>query len=419
MSEFTFEPGKEAPVEKKANHRATIVLITASVRRPHPDPETTELELIDIPGTSYQVVTRKGQFSNGDYGVYIQPDSIVPQTPPFKFIWEQYTTVDDEYNLILTPEKRRRITVRRFRGQYSEGLLLPVSDFEELVDDRGNLRHIYSVFDDVSEELGITHYDPDLQNGVSTKAARDPNAPKRKFRYPKSFRGWVGLIWAIISKRGRIREATEDVPFSIPTYDVESFKNYKNTFVPGEHVVITEKIHGSNARFLYLEGRQYAGSRNQWKAPGSNSLWHRALQDNPWIEAWCRENEGFALYGEITPTQKTFTYGAKFDKAGKPERIRFFAFDILTPGDQWVNYYDFAETLTAGQVTEAEVAPLLYIGPFSEELISQADGPSFVHGAGHIREGFVIKTVPDRHVRGLGRAQLKLVSNRFLEKDSK
>lgn len=30
------------------------------------------------------------------------------------------------------PEKGRRITVRRFRGQYSEGLLLPLSDFYPL-----------------------------------------------------------------------------------------------------------------------------------------------------------------------------------------------------------------------------------------------------------------------------------------------
>lgn len=41
------------------------------------------------------------------------------------------------------------------------------------------------------------------------------------------------------------------------------------------------------------------------------------------------------------------------------------------------------------------------------------------HQANIIREGVVIKTVPERHVRGVGRCQLKIVSNVFLEKDNK
>ena len=37
----------------------------------------------------------------------------------------------------------------------------------------------------------------------------------------------------------------------------------------------------------------------------------------------------------------------------------------------------------------------------------------------NIREGVVITPLIERHVRGLGRLQLKLVSNAYLEKDSK
>ena len=51
---------------KKANHRAPVVLIAASMFRPHPDPDTTNLELIDV--ENYQVVVRKGQFGPGDPG---------------------------------------------------------------------------------------------------------------------------------------------------------------------------------------------------------------------------------------------------------------------------------------------------------------------------------------------------------------
>src|ERR1700744_1340856 len=101
---------------KKSNHQANIVRIETIY--PHPDPDTTNLELIEIQG--YQVVVRKGDFHIGDLAVYIQPDSVVPQTEPFRFIWEEHVGLDG-----AVPERRRRITVRKFRKEWSEGLLLP------------------------------------------------------------------------------------------------------------------------------------------------------------------------------------------------------------------------------------------------------------------------------------------------------
>lgn len=388
---------------KKSNHQANVVRIAEIL--PHPDPDTTNLELIVIGG--YQVVVRKGEFHVGDRGVYIQPDSVVPQTEPFRFIWNEYVGLDGK-----VPEKRRRITVRKFRGQYSEGLLLSVNDFPELfepVDGGGHEWKLqYEEGSDVSDILGITHYDPDA--GVeSTRGDVVSNAPKRKFRYPKSFRGWVNFILRWF--RNPVA-ATRDVPFTIPTYDVEAFKNYKGTFIKGENVVVTEKIHGSNARFIYLDGEMYAGSRSQWKAKGGNDVWNKALAENPWIENWCRTHEGYALYGEVTPTQKGFDYGSK--------KVQFFVFDIRTPEGVWTDYAIYGSSGDLDELVLDHLVPALYVGPFDVEVIDHlVDGPSLIQGAGHIREGIVIKPTFERHVRGLGRAQLKVVSNKFLEKDSK
>ena len=45
------------------------------------------------------------------------------------------------------------------------------------------------------------------------------------------------------------------------------------------------------------------------------------------------------------------------------------------------------------------------------------DGKTYMPGADHIREGIVIKSVYEcDRVHGLGRKQLKLVSNDYLEK---
>jgi hypothetical protein len=48
-----------------------------------------------------------------------------------------------------------------------------------------------------------------------------------------------------------------------------------------------------------------------------------------------------------------------------------------------------------------------------------AEGNSYAIGAKHIREGIVIASATERLVRGVGRAQLKLKSMAFMEKEGK
>lgn len=392
---------------KKSNHRVNVVAINEVFT--HPDPETTNLERILIDG--YQVVVRKGQFTPGDLAVYIQPDSVVPQTEPFRFLWEQHVGIDG-----TVPEKRRRITVRKFRGQWSEGLLLPVTDFPQLFAEGPEPPFLLpQVGEDVSDFIGVTHYDPDAD--VESTRAPQMHAPKRK--YPKTLRGWMFFVLAKLGFRKGHHGFSQEVSFKLPTYDVESFKNHAGDFAPGELVLVTEKVHGSNARFVFLDGVMYAGSKTQWKAPGSNDVWNNALKTTPWITEWCKEHEGYALYGEVTPTQKGFQYGSK--------DAQFFLFDVRSPKGEWVPPQQY-RSLGLAPSSPARwdigdqpdnMVPVLYAGPFDRDhILGMVDGPSQVPGAKHIREGVVIKSF--NFVRGTrGHRQLKIVSNAFLEKDSK
>jgi hypothetical protein len=66
-----------------------------------------------------------------------------------------------------------------------------------------------------------------------------------------------------------------------------------------------------------------------------------------------------------------------------------------------------------------ETVPVLYEGPFDADALKKlVDGDSMVPGAKNIREGLVVVPLVPRHVPGLGRLQLKIVSNKFLEKDA-
>jgi hypothetical protein len=391
----------------KSNHKSLVV----KLGEPRVHTNADSLELFDIPGTGYQVVTKKGQFKAGELGVYIQPDSVVPQTEPFKFVWENYEGLDGK-----VPEKRRRITVRKFRGEWSEGLLLPVSDFLVLYDLDNDLTDRLDVVEgqDVSYDLGITHYDPDAGK-EDTRGENEIFSPRKRKRFPRSIKGWFFYVlhfFGIYGGDGGKDTAgynTED-GIMVPHFDVEAFKNYKNVFQPGEQVTVSEKIHGSNARYVYLDGHMYAGSRTQWKSPTSPCIWRKALASNPWIEEFCRANEGHVLYGEMTPTQgDKFTYGSK-----EPQ---LFVFDVMKPDGTFLDANGGVDTT----LLDKHWVPVLYYGPFDLEKISKLlDGPSVVSSSTvPVREGVVIRPYFERHERGLGRVILKLVSNKFLEKDSK
>jgi hypothetical protein len=313
--------------EKKANHRVNIVRLG----EPRVHPNADALELFDI--GEFQVVTKKGNFKAGDLGVYIQPDSVVPQTEPFKWLWEAYVGLDG-----TVPEKRRRITVKRLRKEWSEGLLMPVTelfhplektsllyaDWEQHKEDYPN-----KVGDDVSELLGITHYDPDA--GKETSGDNETFRSNKKKRFPRTFKGWFYFLLHKLTGKSFAHGSytNNEDGLGYPVYDVNAYKHYGGAFEPGELVTVEEKIHGSNARFVYKDGHQYAGSREQWKAENAKCIWRSVLKAQPWIEEWCKAHEGFCIYGEICPTQ-----GDKFQYGSTEPHL--FVFDVRSPEGRWL-----------------------------------------------------------------------------------
>ncbi len=398
---------------EKLHHRVDVIRIQEV--RVHPNAD--KLEIIPIEG--YQAVVAKGQYKAGDLAYYIPPDSVVPVRPEFEFLWKG--PLEGE-----VPLKRRRIAAKRLRGEWSEGLLMPLDGGlgGGLLKGDFVIRHVIhdevesmpvKEGDDVAEFLGITHYAPEEDPQPVVAGTKT-----RHWKVPTTRAGWINLIKMWL--RGERREGG---PTDLPVYDVEAYKKHTHIFEPGENVVVTEKIHGSNARYSFRAGpkwlgkyadwagHMYAGSRQLWKSVDSTCAWRRALKDNPWIETWCKAHPGYALYGEITPTQKGYDYGSG-------NKVRFFLFDVRNPQGNWVSYQEMLDLVYDHQILPSVTVPILYRGPFDlEKILPLVDGPSFVYGAKHGREGVVIKAEPNRYVHNLGRVQLKIVSNVFLEKDSK
>lgn len=399
-----------------STHRVNVVRIEEIL--PHTNADT--LGIVQIGG--YQCVVKKDQYKVGDLAIYIQPDTLVPVIPQFAFLW-----ADREFADGTVPERLRRVTVRRFRKEWSEGLLMPLSEFGTLVNTRSfrvaanlgpnaNLpsgsqysHALVGEGDDVADLLGFTHY-------VEPEPVPNINQGKGQYKgRPKSLRGWFFYILAKLHiYRPVVYGADQARPpkqFS-PVYDVEGFKNYPRTFADGEEVLVTEKIHGSNARYLFDGEKMHVGSHNYWKSEKSTCIWRSALYQYPNLQKFCELHPGATVYAEVAPTQKGYVYNSQQGET------KLFVFDILQADGKFVNKRDlytleyFAEYLP--------LAPLLYHGSFNVEMIkAMVEGTSTVVGAKNIREGIVISSAEERTVRGLGRAQLKWKSNAFLEKDNK
>lgn len=107
-------------------------------------PFADKIELARVLG--WQCVVNKGQFKEGDKAVYFEIDSFLPIQDVFEFLRKSsYATSD------LLGEGFR-LKTRRFKGQISQGLLLPVSEFPTLSPD-------LPIGTDVTELLGVRKWE--------------------------------------------------------------------------------------------------------------------------------------------------------------------------------------------------------------------------------------------------------------------
>jgi len=373
----------------------------------HPDAD--KLSVVKV--YNFTVVVNTADWQGVTQAAYAQPDSVMPDTPEYRFLKETGNLRKERQKLWddLQPDmesdlarldydeklralearidsntKYLRIAVRKLRGVISMGMLLPAPEGSK-------------IGDDVAEIMGITHYEAPTMDEIegSRRHAGDDVAPAPP------------MIYA-------------------PMYDVESVYKYADCFDAGEPVYVSEKLDGQNARYVSTMGPYmketspagavstvseytfHAGSRKEWKKKEGNSNWWRVMETHPWIQEWMITNPERVMYGEVFGWVAPLQYGAK------QGQLFFRAFDIL----DGMEYID-AEQFIA-EVPEEQRAPSLGVMPFDfEKLQALADGPSLIKGANHMREGIVIKPLKERKHWKLGRVMLKMVSNAYLEKSAR
>ena len=344
-------------------------------------PNADKLSITQVDGCP--VIIQTADFKEGDLAVYIPIESVIPLNhPAFEFLRDPHH-----------PERETvHIKAKRLRGVFSMGLLIPVGAFGS-----GPFAGRGSEGRDVAEYLGIVKYEePEPQNKTASRG---------KQPWWKTVRAWFRHP-ILMFKHAFLAPDSDCVkdPHIMPTYDMESLRKYRAVIQPGEPVYVSEKIHGSNARFCVKGNKFWVGSHKRFKKHDENSWWWRiAVQYD--FEKRLQNHPGIAVYGEIYGVQD-LKYGTKNGELG------FVVFDFYDTDAK--RFLDYDEFVALAKELDLPRVPQLYLGPYDAKLVDPlADGKTTMAGANHIREGIVIKPVVERRDH-VGRVIFKLVSENYL-----
>lgn len=340
----------------------------------------------------YRSVVRKNQFKASDLAVYIPESSICP------------TWLLQKIGLVgkLAGPNKNRVKAAKFRGCLSQGIVVPVQspidfDGEYYYTDgtdgylslEDGSRYEIGLGEDVAEVLGIEKYSPPIP---------------------------VHMAGEVFNAHG----------FTL-SYDIENIKKYPDTFVEGEEVVMTEKLHGTwtclgynsaVGKVVTSKGISGQGLAFKFNEANEHNLYMRSLKSTTIdgkdvIERACalkgRDEESFYILGE------TFGKGVQ-DLHYGTDKPQFRVFDVYVGEPGQGHYLNYVELVDFCAAVNVEMVPLVYRGPYSKaKLLEMTNGTETFSGKGaNIREGVVVKSSWERYNEVIGRVQLKSVSDDYL-----
>ena len=327
---------------------SSLVVPVALVDKILPHPNADKLEIAHVLG--WQVVVRKGEFSEGQRVVYFPPDTVLPQELSDRLGVTQYLS-------------KGRIRCAKLRGEPSFGLAIPVAD------------PAWELGWNAAEWYGATKYEPPVR----------PNA-------------------------GDVE--TPD-PLFVEYTNIENMRNFPDIVTPGETVVVTEKIHGTSCRVGVIQGALMAGSHRQRrkepedKAYGRNTYWSpleiEGVRDL--MNEFSGVNRQVILFGEVYGAGiQSFTYGLK-------NATGFRAFDLMFDG-KYAGAEEFAKLMDEYDIPRVPV--LYQGPFDIEKIRELSGGETTLAEGANIREGVVVRPLIERTDPKVGRVCLKYLSDQYL-----
>jgi RNA ligase (TIGR02306 family) len=378
---YLFNPLTNGKIMSRA--LATITRIRATF----PIEGADNIEAVTMTTNGWTCVAKKGDFQVGDYGVYFEIDSFLPKE-------ERYAFLEGKYNKVFNGAEGYRLKTIKLRGQISQGLVLPMSDFPEIA--------VRAEGRNMTDILKVQLYELPTTEG-------QPNAVGGKF---------PSFIWKTDQER------------------FQSLSDRQIAKLYNKNYEVTEKIDGRSATYYVYNGHFGICSRNLelTRKPKKGFF--------AWLKSWfCKETcntDSMGCYGQMAKkyniekalTEWCITNNCNIAIQGeivgpgiqenrlKLKEVGFYVFDIFDIDKQvrvdCLSRQYIVEQLGLRHVPIIDVSFKLDFqeGYCIADLINQADGKSEL--SDQKREGLVYKQRGE--VQG---ATFKIISNAYLLKTEK
>ncbi len=351
---------------------------------PHDNADALELAAVG----GYRAVVVKNRYQTGDLAVYIPEGSLVPE-----YLQERLGLVGK-----LSGSQKNRVKAIRLRGVLSQGLVVPLA--EGAIENARGERRAVAEGDDVAAFLEVEKYVPPVPTSMG------------------------GDVWA----------AGQDRTLA---YDIENVKRWPDVLQHGEPVVMTEKLHGTFMGCGVLPLAMADGTHGNVvvfskglggkglvfdTSGGRLNVYTRIAQDRALADRIAR------VFGEASGdvTEPVFVLGEVFGAGiqdlrygredGAPEAISYRVFDVYVGQRSHGRFLNDAELDETCAAMGLDRVPVLYRGPYSAAALAEhTSGREAVSGREtHLREGVVVRSATEREDAGLGRVQLKSISDTYL-----
>jgi RNA ligase (TIGR02306 family) len=345
------------------------------------------IELCVVGG--WNSIVKKGEYTVGDYVVVATTDAVIPQN------------ISDAIGVTNYLRKGQRVRTVKLRGIYSECLIIPFDILPQMKQQyASDIGYFWNAGEDLMEILGIFKYEP------PTRQIQLSSGKKIRYRANSNFHVY---------------------------YKFPNLKNVVGLFTEEDEVQITRKLHGTNARYgivkktkLSLWGKVKRFFGNEWVEyeyvygshnveKGSDSqgfystdVWKTiAEQYDIKSKLWEMAHKfgkdgigkGITIYGEIygAGIQKNYDYGLT--------EMEFNLFDVTVDNE----YQPTSITEWIAKYLELPHVPVLYVGPWSQEIQDKFVFNNFIEGTKVPHEGIVIK-----HVNGKRNKVAKVINPSYL-----
>jgi RNA ligase (TIGR02306 family) len=317
----------------------------------------------------WNAITKKGEYQVGDKVVVATTDAVIPQD------------LSDLIGVTNYLRKGQRVRTVKLRGVYSECLIMNTYNIPAL-----RKCSTISEGEDLMGILGITKFEPPVKTVQLSVGGR-----KIKYHQNPNFKVY---------------------------YKFPNQKNVPDMFNEEDEVVITRKLHGTNARYgivrkkklslwdrvKVLFGNQWAafeyvyGSHNVEKGSDSQGFYDtdvwKTVANNYDIRGklWAHVKDtyepfnltdGVVIYGEIygAGIQKNYEYGLT--------DVKFVGFDVEVDGE----YQPYINETVHFDCLELPQVELLYQGNWDKEEQDKYVFGNFIEGTKVPHEGIVVKSV--------------------------